>query len=147
MILICVQCASLALWTINSLDAVLWILWAPALRPNGFQDSSSGTVPHVSPTDYLMSAHVTKSPRPSPSIFAYCKQSNTGGVWPQNEVISKVCIPLAHVLSHPQPAIAVLPSNSSQNHCNLYTGATVVYADVKCRDVINLQASDLLKVV
>jgi len=22
---------------------------------------------------------VTKSPRPSPSVFAYCKQSNTGG--------------------------------------------------------------------
>ena len=27
----------------------------------------------------LMSPHVTKSPRPSPSIFAYCKWSNTGG--------------------------------------------------------------------
>jgi len=97
----------------------------------------------VSPTDYMMSTHVTKSPRPSPSIFAYCKQSNTGGGWPQNEAISKVCIPLTHASSHPQPAIAVL---LSQNHCNLYTSATIVYADVKCRDVISLGASDLLKV-
>jgi len=35
----------------------------------------------------------------------------------------------------------------SQNHCNLYTGATIVYADVKSHDVISLGASDLLKVV
>ena len=26
-----------------------------------------------------MKLHVTKSPRPSPSVFAYCKPSNTGG--------------------------------------------------------------------
>ena len=44
----------------------------------------------------------------------------------------------------PPSAIAVL---LSQNHSNLYTGATVVYADVKCRDVINLGASDLWKVM
>ena len=31
------------------------------------------------PSDYLMSSHMTRSPRPSPSLFAYCKQSNTGG--------------------------------------------------------------------
>ena len=28
---------------------------------------------------YLTSPHVIKSPRPSPSVFAYCKQSKTGG--------------------------------------------------------------------
>jgi len=28
---------------------------------------------------YLTSPHVTRSPRPSPSIFAYCKRSKTGG--------------------------------------------------------------------
>jgi len=31
------------------------------------------------PSVYLMSLHVTKSPRPSPSVFVCCKQSNTGG--------------------------------------------------------------------
>ena len=31
------------------------------------------------PSVYLMSPHMTKSPRPSPSVFAYCKRSNTGG--------------------------------------------------------------------
>jgi len=30
------------------------------------------------PSVYL-TLHITKSPRPSPSIFAYCKRSNTGG--------------------------------------------------------------------
>ena len=25
--------------------------------------------------------HMSRSPRPSPSIFAYCKQSNTGASW------------------------------------------------------------------
>jgi len=28
---------------------------------------------------YLMSSHVTKSPRPSPFVLAYCKRSKTGG--------------------------------------------------------------------
>jgi len=28
---------------------------------------------------YLMSSHMTRSPRPSSSVFAYCKWSNTGG--------------------------------------------------------------------
>jgi len=31
------------------------------------------------PFVYLMSSHMTKSSRPSPSIFAYPKQSYTGG--------------------------------------------------------------------
>ena len=38
----------------------------------GHQDSSSGNA-------QLMALHVTRSPRPSPAVFAYCKQSNTGG--------------------------------------------------------------------
>jgi len=62
----------------------------PSIRPKGFQDSSSGTVPHVSPTVYLMSAHITKSPRPSPSIFAYCKAiKHWRWEWPQNELYPK----------------------------------------------------------
>ena len=35
--------------------------------------------PMCLPSVYLTSLHVTKSPRPSPSIFVYCKQSKTGG--------------------------------------------------------------------
>jgi len=31
------------------------------------------------PSVYLTSPHETKSSRPSPSKFVYCKQSNTGG--------------------------------------------------------------------
>ena len=31
------------------------------------------------PSVYLMSPVLTKSPRPSPSVFAYCKCSKTGG--------------------------------------------------------------------
>jgi len=38
-----------------------------------------GTSPVCLPSVYLMSLHVTKSPRPSPSIFTYWKRSNTGG--------------------------------------------------------------------
>jgi len=36
-------------------------------------------VPIHLPPSYLMPLQVTRSPRPSPSVFAYCKQSNTGG--------------------------------------------------------------------
>ena len=44
-----------------------------------------GTPPVCLLSIYLMSLHVTKSPRPSPSVFTctYCKQSSTG--WPGNE--------------------------------------------------------------
>jgi len=31
------------------------------------------------PSVYLMSSHMTRSPKAFPLIFAYCKQSNTGG--------------------------------------------------------------------
>jgi len=39
--------------------------------------------------------HVTKSPRPSPSIIAYCKRSNTGG---GNGLVTRLqmcCVPKA----------------------------------------------------
>ena len=40
------------------------------------------------PSVYLMSLHMTKSPRPSPSVFTYCKRSNTGKrEQPGNEAI------------------------------------------------------------
>jgi len=40
----------------------------------------SWTLPPVYlPSVYLTSPHVTKSPRPSPSVFTYCKPSKTGG--------------------------------------------------------------------
>ena len=35
--------------------------------------------PMCLPSVYLTSPHMTGSPRPSPSVFAYCKWSNTGG--------------------------------------------------------------------
>ena len=35
--------------------------------------------PMCLPSVYLTSLHVSTSPRPFPSIFAYCKQSDTGG--------------------------------------------------------------------
>jgi len=37
----------------------------------------SGPSPHCLPSVHLTSLHMTKSPRPY--VFAYCKQSNTGG--------------------------------------------------------------------
>ena len=36
------------------------------------------TPPVCLPFVHLMSLHVTRSPRPSPAVFAYCKRSNTG---------------------------------------------------------------------
>ena len=42
------------------------------------QDSSSGTAPLMSTLTSPDVTHVTLSPRPSPSVFAYCKRSNTG---------------------------------------------------------------------
>ena len=41
----------------------------------GSQDPSSGTAPSCLP-DVM---HVTLSPRPSPSVFSYCKRSKAGG--------------------------------------------------------------------
>ena len=38
-----------------------------------------GTAPRVSTFCLPDITHVTRSPRPSPSVFAYCKRSNTGG--------------------------------------------------------------------
>ena len=37
------------------------------------------TPPVCLPFVHLTSLHVTRSPRPSPAVFAYCKRSNTGG--------------------------------------------------------------------
>ena len=52
-------------YSLKSLDKIL---------QEEHRDSSSGTAPvsHIT-------QHMTKSPRPSPSVFTYCKQSNTGG--------------------------------------------------------------------
>ena len=56
-------------------DVALLTLWPPALELIVQERASSGTVPYVS----MLCLHMTKSPRPSPSVFAYSKQSNTGG--------------------------------------------------------------------
>ena len=56
-------------------DVALLTLWPPALELIVQERASSGTVPYVS----TLCLHMTKSPRPSPSVFAYSKQSNTGG--------------------------------------------------------------------
>jgi len=39
----------------------------------------SGTTPMCLPSDYLTSPHATESPKPSPSVFAYCKWSTGVG--------------------------------------------------------------------
>jgi len=70
--------------------------WSPSLywMSEGWgQEHSQGSInwngrrkmgfiiqPHVClPSVYLMWSQVTKSPRPFPSIFVYCKRSNSGG--------------------------------------------------------------------
>ena len=41
-------------------------------------DAKQAPPPMCLPSVYLMSSQVTRSPWPSPSILAYCKQSNAG---------------------------------------------------------------------
>ena len=51
----------------------------PALRWILQEQSMRSFVRHRPPYVYLASLHMTKSPRPYPSIFAYYKRSKTGG--------------------------------------------------------------------
>jgi len=52
--------------------------WTNSIRKD-FEILRRASFPVCLPFVYLTSWCVTKSPRPSPSIFVYCKQSNTGG--------------------------------------------------------------------
>ena len=63
----------------NSIDAALLTLRPPALGLTVQEITSRFLVGHhppvCLPSVYLMLPHMTRSPRPSPSVFAYCKRS------------------------------------------------------------------------
>jgi len=71
----------------NGIDAGLRTLWIQSPRMDitrkGFEIPCCGLTwglsPVCLPSVYLTLPHVTTPPRPSPSVFAYCKRSKTGG--------------------------------------------------------------------
>ena len=66
-------------WTDNQcVESSQHVKWY-CFNKEELRDLLSGTAPMCLPFVYLMSSHMTKSSRPSPSIFAYPKRSNTGG--------------------------------------------------------------------
>ena len=87
--------ARLRIWSITSLvprpfpppvfDRILYAktegegLGEKKVLQEGPQGSSSGTGPRCLPSRLPDVTHVTLSPRPSPSVFAYSMRSKTGG--------------------------------------------------------------------
>ena len=70
---------SLVSWTMNSMDVALLTLWPPSPRTRkGFKIPPWVPSPCVYSLSTWPNHALTKSPRPSPSVFAYCKWSNTG---------------------------------------------------------------------
>ena len=65
---------------LSKLNGITWLTGHPGLtRFTSTHWTHQIRYPTCLPSVYLMSLHVTKSSRPSPSVFAYCKRSNTGG--------------------------------------------------------------------
>jgi len=62
---------------------------------NAKQDYSRAKPPSV----YLTQKHVTRSPRPSPSVIAYYKQSKTGGGNNQEQGLRQLVL-FHNVLGH-----------------------------------------------
>ena len=75
----------------------------------GPRGSSLGTAPLSRLPDVT---HVTLSPRPSPSVFAYCKQSKTGG---GNEATDHLMEELHVWISYLLPSVGVPWNNLHQN--------------------------------
>jgi len=67
---------------IESINAALLMFCPPAFGIIVQERGSRLFIGHCPPvcllSVYQTSPHMTRSPRPSPSIFAYCKRSNTG---------------------------------------------------------------------
>ena len=75
-------------WAVLMLSFERWSLkFFDQILQEGPWDSLLGTAPCLSIYHYV-TVHVTKSPRPSPSVFAYCK--NWRQKWPGNEAWPQV---------------------------------------------------------
>ena len=72
---------SLASWMMNGIHTALLMLCPPALGLIVQEMAWRFYIGHCPSCVYLclMYPHVTRSPRPSPSVFVCCKRSNAGG--------------------------------------------------------------------